>query len=69
MQNKRSLGNEKEQLAVDYLTEQGAKLLAKNFYFHGGEIDVVARDGDYICFIEVKYRKSNQVGTPVLSVS
>ena len=69
MQNKRSLGSEKEQVAVSYLTEHQAEILARNFYFHGGEIDLVAKDGEYICFVEVKYRKSNQFGAPEEAVT
>ena len=69
MQNKRSLGSEKEFLAVSYLTGQKAEILAKNFYFHGGEIDLIAKDGEYLCFIEVKYRKNNGFGTPEEAVT
>ncbi len=69
MQNKRSLGNEKEELAAHYLTEQGAQILEKNFYFHGGELDIVAKDGEYLCFIEVKYRKSRAYGSPEEAVT
>ena len=69
MQNKRSLGSEKENLAVSYLTEQNVKILAQNFYFRGGEIDLIAKDGEYICFIEVKYRRSNKFGTPEEAVT
>ena len=69
MQNKRSLGSEKENLAVSYLTEQNVKILAKNFYFRGGEIDLIAKDGEYVCFIEVKYRRSNKFGTPEEAVT
>lgn len=69
MQNKRSLGTEKEELAVSYLTEHNVKLLARNFYFHGGEIDLIAKDGEYVCFIEVKYRKSNRFGAPEEAVT
>ena len=69
MQNKRSLGSEKEQLAVSYLMEQNAEILARNFYFRGGEIDLIAKDGEYVCFIEVKYRKSHHFGTPEEAVT
>ena len=69
MQNKRSLGSEKELLAVSYLTEQKAKILARNFYFHGGEIDLIVKDGEYVCFVEVKYRKSSSFGTPEEAVT
>lgn len=69
MLNKRSLGTEKEELATQYLEEQGAVILAKNFYFHGGELDLVAKDGEYVCFIEVKYRKSRSYGFPEEAVT
>ena len=62
MENKRSVGQEKEMLAVEYLKEQGADILAQNFYFRGGELDIVAKDGEYLCFIEVKYRKNTSYG-------
>jgi len=69
MQNKRSLGSEKEELATRYLNEQGATILAKNFYFHGGELDLIAKDGEYVCFIEVKYRTSKTYGFPEEAVT
>ncbi|MBO5176084.1 MAG: YraN family protein [Lachnospiraceae bacterium] len=69
MQNRRSLGTEKEKLAVRYLEEQGATVLAKNFYFRGGELDLIIKDGEYVCFVEVKYRKSMSFGTPEAAVT
>ena len=69
MENKRSLGAEKEELAMEYLKEQGVKLLAKNFYFRGGELDLIVKDGEYVCFIEVKYRKSLSYGYPEEAVT
>jgi len=69
MQNKRSLGTEKEELAITYLEEHGATILAKNFFFRGGELDLVAKDGEYVCFIEVKYRKSLSYGYPEEAVT
>lgn len=69
MQNKRSLGSEKEELATKFLTERGVEVLTKNFYFHGGELDLIAKDGEYVCFIEVKYRKSTRYGFPEEAVT
>lgn len=69
MQNKRSLGTEKEELAVSYLKEQKATILAKNFYFRGGEIDLIVKDGEYICFVEVKYRRNTRFGAPEEAVT
>ena len=64
MANKRTIGFQKEQLAAEYLISQGVTILEKNFYFRGGEIDLIGIDGEYLCFIEVKYRTSNQYGLP-----
>lgn len=64
MESKRKLGLQKETLAAEYLTAQGVKVLEKNFYFRSGEIDLIVKDGQYLCFIEVKYRTSNQCGLP-----
>lgn len=69
MQNKRSVGAEKEAVAAAYLTGQGASVIEKNFYFHGGELDMIAMDGEYLCFIEVKYRKSTACGFPEEAVT
>jgi len=69
MRNKRSLGTEKEELAIKYLEEQGVAVLAKNFYFHGGELDLIVKDGEYVCFVEVKYRKSSSYGFPEEAVT
>lgn len=69
MENKRKLGNQKEELAANYLLEQGAAVLTKNFYFHGGELDLIAKDGEYLCFIEVKYRKNTKFGHPEEAVT
>lgn len=64
MINKRRLGNAKEQLAAEYLTRQGYRILQTNYYCRGGEIDIIAEDGDYLCFIEVKYRSDTSDGYP-----
>lgn len=69
MENKRKLGSQKEELAAAFLLGQGAEVLDKNFYFHGGELDLVAKDGEYLCFIEVKYRKSDVYGYPEEAVT
>lgn len=69
MENRRTLGLEKEKLAAEYLLEQGAVILAQNVFFPGGELDIVAKDDGYLCFIEVKYRKSSQCGFPEEAVT
>ena len=62
MENKRRLGLEKEKTAMEYLEKQGAIILEQNFYFKGGELDLIVLDGSYLCFVEVKYRKTRKYG-------
>ncbi len=69
MENKRQVGFQKEHLAAEYLISQGVTILERNFYFHGGEIDLIGKDKEYLCFIEVKYRTSNQFGLPQDSIT
>ncbi|WP_243111936.1 YraN family protein [Butyrivibrio sp. CB08] len=67
--NKRVIGNTNEDLACNYLKEHGCRILERNFRCKLGEIDIIARDGPYLCFIEVKYRKDNSFGAPQEAVN
>lgn len=69
MKNKRKTGMEKEETACRFLVSQGYEVLERNFYSRCGEIDIVARDGEYLAFIEVKYRKSADFGYPSEAVN
>ncbi|MCR4649772.1 MAG: YraN family protein [Lachnospiraceae bacterium] len=60
--NKRSTGTEKETLAADYLRENGLEILETNFRCRIGEIDIIAKDKEYIVFTEVKFRKTASKG-------
>jgi len=53
-----------ESLAVAHLQKMGYQIVAQNYRCLYGEVDVVARDGDTIVFIEVKSRKSEMFGAP-----
>ena len=58
------LGNEGERLAARYLRRQGYKILARRYRTALGELDLVARDGACIVFVEVKTRRSTVAGQP-----
>lgn len=66
--NKRSLGREMEEKACAFLEEKGYKKICSNFYTKYGEIDLIMKDGRYIVFIEVKYRKNTIYGNPYEAV-
>ncbi|WP_432836144.1 YraN family protein [Dactylosporangium sp. CA-092794] len=53
-----------ERLACRYLVSQGLVLLDRNWRSRAGELDVVARDGADVVFVEVKTRRSVRYGTP-----
>ena len=68
--NTRAIGTEGEQRAVEFLIENGYTILKINYRVGRiGEIDIIAREGEYICFIEVKTRKSYSFGIPSESVT
>lgn len=60
--NRRQTGAAYERCAGEYLRTQGYELIAYNFRCRQGEIDIIARDGRYLVFVEVKYRKNGQSG-------
>ena len=63
------LGRIGENAAVAFLERHGFNILQRNFRNKLGEIDIIARDGDTICFIEVKSRKTDAFGSPFESVT
>ena len=64
------LGNYGERVAADSLRAGGCRILAKNFRGpRRGEVDIVARDGKLLLFIEVKTRREGGVGRPLDAVN
>lgn len=67
--NKRVIGGYREEIAKDYLIQQGYKIIDRNFSCKSGEIDIIAKDKEYLCFIEVKYRKNSKYGEASESIN
>jgi len=61
--NKRKRGTLYEEWALKYIEDKGYTLLDKNFHARGGEIDLVARDGETLVFFEVKMRRNSEFGS------
>ena len=64
-----TLGKEGEDFAVSFCKKKGYRVLEKNYKTVFGEIDIVARDGDKIVFIEVKTRADDTFGYPFEAVN
>ena len=58
-----------EPQAVAYLLREGYEVVARNYAYHGGELDIVARDGATLVFVEVKSVWNNQEGNPAARVN
>lgn len=67
--NNRKLGSSYEQRAAEYLLQQGYTILERNFRCRLGEIDLIGRDGAYLCFIEVKFRSDTGKGYPAEAIT
>ncbi|MEI6847783.1 MAG: YraN family protein [Chlorobiaceae bacterium] len=67
--NPRQLGLAGEQVANDYLIKKRYNIIKRNYRFHRNEIDIIARKGKTICFVEVKTRFSTTKGHPAEAVT
>lgn len=62
-------GGHGEDLACEYLKREGYEILERNYRIRGGEIDIVAKDREYLVFVEVKTRWSHEYGLPAESMT
>ncbi|GMU71638.1 MAG: hypothetical protein AMXMBFR42_11020 [Burkholderiales bacterium] len=62
-------GRSAERLAADYLRAQGLAIVARNVRSRHGEIDLVARDGASLVFVEVRLRRSGSHGGAAGSIT
>ncbi len=69
MRRSQALGKYGEDLAEEFLKQQGLEILDRNWRCDVGEIDIVARDGQALVICEVKTRSSHQLGTPLEAIT
>jgi putative endonuclease len=60
----RKAGAEAEEAAGAFLEDRGMRIVERNFRARGGEIDLVAREGDVLVFVEVRFREGEEFGAP-----
>jgi len=65
----RARGAAIEQIAAQWLRQQGLTLVTQNHHVKGGELDLVMRDGDILVFVEVKHRTTTRYGHPLETVT
>lgn len=69
MRAKDAVGRYGERVAAEHLVSSGLAILDRNWRCGDGELDIVARDGDALVFVEVKTRSSTAFGDPAEAVS
>ena len=58
-----------EARAARFLRARGMRILQRRYRTAHGEIDLIAREGEYLCFVEVKYRTSRHSGDALEAVT
>lgn len=66
---KQKLGQQGEEIAVAHLRRQGYVILERNWRCPLGELDIVAREGDTLAFVEVRLRRGDRFGTAEESIT
>lgn len=66
---RRRLGNRGEEAAARYLAGRGFRILERGYRARCGEIDLIAREGEDLVFVEVKTRHSLRCGDPLEAVT
>lgn len=64
--NKKTIGQEGEDLAAEYLVNNGFEMITRNYRYGHGEIDIIVKDksSGHLVFVEVKTRKNLEFGEP-----
>jgi len=69
VKHNQQVGQWGEQVAVEYLVSREVEVIGRNVRTPYGEIDIVAKQGDTVLFVEVKTRTSNKMGLPEESIT
>jgi putative endonuclease len=67
--HKIDIGKIGEDIAVKFLSEKGFEIIERNYHYGHGEIDIVAKDNNFLVFVEVKTRLNLELGEPEYAVN
>ncbi len=62
-------GEQSEQLACDYLLQQGLQIKDRNFRCKYGELDIIMQESNTLVIVEVRFRKSDKYGGALESIT
>jgi putative endonuclease len=62
-------GGDAENLAAEFLQRAGLEIVTRNYHCRFGEIDLIARDGKTLVFVEVRMRSSDRFGGAAASIT
>jgi putative endonuclease len=65
----KEIGDEGEDFACDYLSGKGFTIIERNYRSRHGEVDLIARDGEFLVFVEVKNYSWRSYGSPLSAIS
>lgn len=66
---RREIGQWGEQMAADYLAGKGYRIIERNWCCAGGELDIIAAEGERLVFVEVRTRRGGRFGSAAESVT
>ena len=66
---RKTIGNSGEQKSCDYLLNHGFSIVERNYRTKDGEIDIIAKTGEILVFVEVKTRTTVEFGNPAEAVN
>ena len=65
---RKRLGGRAEEAVAEWLAARGYEILERNYMTKVGEVDIIARQGECLCFVEVRSRSTDAMGSPALTV-
>lgn len=67
--SRRRRGHDIESLTAQWLTRQGLVLIERNYHARTGEIDLIMRDGEFLVFVEVRFRAQHHHGSALETIT
>jgi len=67
--DKKTIGKSAEDFACEYLKKKNYTIIERNWSCHGGEIDIIAKDGDELVFGEVRCKKKSSPIRPIDTIT